>query len=247
MMKFDVIDSGVGLTPEQKLKLESFQPFAQVEGASGTGNLGIGLGLRISNSLVTMLGGEIEIHSEKDCGSTFSMTVSTGYLNEVKMLNEDDIAQLTKERGREESKANSNKKPLEGFRILIAEDGKENQKLISYHLTKAGAEVEVADNGLIALEKVEQAVEPFHVIFMDMQMPELDGYGATRQLREQGYKLPVIALTANALDGDRLKCIVAGCDDYVSKPIDVKSLIELSKNYSGNYAQLCGDGPLQLM
>ena len=244
MMIFDITDTGIGLTPEQKLEIESYQPFTQADGSSTRQHGGIGLGLRIAHSLATMLGGGIEIVSQKGKGSTFSLSVSAGSLEDVEMLDENQIANHIKQLNTTSCEPTEHEiaKPLLGKQILIAEDGKENQKLISYYLQKAGADVVIAENGKIALNKIAEFQEQsktFDVTLMDMQMPELDGYSATRTLREQGYELPVIALTANALDDDRLKCIVAGCDDYISKPIDARKLINLCVQHSESNTELC--------
>ena len=118
---------------------------------------------------------------------------------------------------------------LAGFRILLAEDGLDNQRLISFILCKHEAQVDVADNGLIACEMAQAAVEsgsPYHVILMDMQMPEMDGYTATGRLRSEGFKNPIIALTAHAMSGDREKCIDAGCDEYLTKPLNKQKLLD---------------------
>ncbi len=244
MMLFDITDTGIGLTAEQKKEIESYQPFTQADGSSTRQHGGVGLGLRIAHSLATMLGGGIEIVSQKGKGSTFTLSVSAGSLENIEMLNQSQIAEHVRQinaiscDSSDSPAANS----LSGKTILVAEDGKENQKLISYHLRKAGAEVVVAENGKIALDKIaefEKESKVFHVVLMDMQMPELDGYSATRALRERGYERPVIALTANAMDDDRLKCIVAGCDDYISKPIDTAELINLCTQYSESCAELC--------
>ena len=118
---------------------------------------------------------------------------------------------------------------LKGYRILLAEDNPTNQTLIVGILKKTGAEVTSADDGKIALDLVLSAREKgkhFDLILMDMQMPTMDGYQATNQLRKSGYTGPIIALTAHAMDGDRDKCINVGCDDFVSKPINRAVLIE---------------------
>jgi CheY-like chemotaxis protein len=119
--------------------------------------------------------------------------------------------------------------PLAGCRVLLAEDGVDNQLVIAYVLKRAGAEVTAVGNGQLAVETALEGVRierPFHVILMDIQMPFLDGYGATAALRAKAYNGPIIALTASATSVDRENCLAAGCDDHATKPIDRKRLIE---------------------
>jgi len=119
-------------------------------------------------------------------------------------------------------------------RVLLAEDGPDNRVLISYYLQHAGLDVTVVENGLLARDaalEAEARGQPFDLILMDMQMPELDGYSATSQLRAKGYKRPIVALTAHALGGDRQKCIDAGCDDFAVKPIDQEQFSKTIKRF----------------
>ena len=234
LLQMSVVDTGIGMTVEQRDTIARFEAFAQADGSTTRHFGGTGLGLRISNSLAQLLGGSIQVKSQWGKGSTFSVTVSTGDLTNTEMLLPMIInRQDHKTTVNEETLSNSSiKKPLAGLRLLLAEDGPDNQRLISFLLKKAGAEMTVAENGQIAIDKVNEAMmsgEHYDVILMDMQMPTLDGYKATTQLRQAGYTRPIIALTAHAMADDRQKCIEAGCDEFASKPIDQKKLINLIK------------------
>ena len=186
----------------------------------------------ISKRMAGMLGGDITVVSTPGKGSTFTVTVVTGPLDGVRMIDSASYAVAAQEAT---SQPVTSEEARLDCRILLAEDGPDNQRLISFVLKKAGAEVAVAENGQIALDEVmaaQSAGQPFDVILMDMQMPVLDGYEATRKLRDQGYAGPIIALTAHAMSGNREKCIAAGCDDYETKPIDRNQLISLISKYA---------------
>ena len=123
---------------------------------------------------------------------------------------------------RETRRPSSTAEPIRA-RILLAEDGPDNQRLISMMLRKAGADVAVAENGQMAVDRVR--LERFDLILMDMAMPVMDGYTAARTLRELGVDIPIVALTAHALAGEREKCLAAGCNAYLTKPIDRPDLL----------------------
>lgn len=119
---------------------------------------------------------------------------------------------------------------LLGQRILLVEDGKDNQRLISLHLTREGAKVRVVEHGQAAVDVMLAPIASFDLVLMDMQMPVLDGYAATRRLRAAGHRGPIIALTAHASGSDRQRCLDAGCDEYATKPIDRETLIATCRN-----------------
>ncbi len=235
-MRFRVLDTGIGMTEAQTEFVRKFQPFTQADGSMSRQFGGTGLGLRISDVFARLLGGRLEVESKVGVGSQFSLSIDTGDLAGVELILPESI-------GKQESTPSEpdevrtaepvGNKPLLGLKILFAEDGPDNQKLISYHLTKAGASVTIAENGRIAIEKVESKEVLFDLILMDMQMPELDGYGATRRLRQLKHTGPIIALTAHAMAEDRKKCLDAGCDDYLSKPIDKAILISMCSAHVG--------------
>ena len=223
-MQFDIIDTGSGMTEEQVKNL--FRPFAQADSTMTRKFGGTGLGLAISKSFAQMLGGDLTIEdSTPGFGTCFRATVATGPLNSVRMVDAATSVMCTNDA--KPPKRSDAEKPLT-CRILLAEDGPDNQRLISFVLTKAGADVTIAENGRVAFELAvgaQEAGKPFDIILMDMQMPVLDGYHATMALREMDYEGPIIALTAHAMAGDREKCLNSGCDDFVTKPVDRTKLI----------------------
>ena len=227
-LRFEVMDTGIGMSPEQQVLL--FQAFAQADTSTTRKFGGTGLGLIISKTLAEKLGGDITIQSNQGEGTTFVATVQTGPLEGVKMIDRPH------EVGHEQLLTSKADKPIQlTARILLAEDGVDNQRLISFMLKKAGADVTVVENGQLAVDQAmaeHQDGIPYDVILMDMQMPVLDGYGATRYLRESGYKGTIIALTAHAMSTERNKCLQAGCTDYATKPINKPVLFSLINQYT---------------
>ena len=233
-MQFQVVDTGLGMSEEQRCQIAKFGAFSQADNSTTRRFGGTGLGLRISSSLATMLGGSIQVESELGKGSSFTVNVDAGNLEGVDFV-QPEVSPVPKSTEIPTLLASvptePNPLPLSGLRILLAEDGPDNQRLISFHLKKAGAEVTIAENGLLAAEIIEASGQLYDLIFMDMQMPELDGYDATKRLREGGHTLPILALTAHAMDTDRQKCLDAGCDDYTTKPIHRQALIKMAERY----------------
>jgi PAS domain S-box-containing protein len=226
-LRFDVIDTGVGLNTQQQDSL--FRPFAQADSSTTRKFGGTGLGLTISKRLSVMLGGDLVCKSELGEGSTFSLTVQTGSLRDVTML---DNPKALVDAAEAPTHGNDSLK-LEG-RVLLAEDGPDNRVLITFYLRQAGIDVTEVENGLMARDRALEALKkgnPFDLILMDMQMPELDGYGATTALRKAGYRAPIVALTAHALGGDKEKCLAAGCDDFAVKPIDHEAFVAVLKKF----------------
>jgi PAS domain S-box-containing protein len=222
LLKFEIRDTGIGLTPEEIGRL--FQPFAQADSSTTRQFGGTGLGLSICKRLAEALGGDIHVDSTPGQGSTFTFTLGAEAPAPVRML--DNLSEAAQASSRPPLAAPANI-ALCG-KVLLAEDGPDNQVLISTILRNAGAVVDVASNGRVAVEKVLAAMAagtPYRAVLMDMQMPEVDGYEAASQLRHAGYTGPIVALTAHAMAEDRQKCLDAGCDDYATKPVDRPGLL----------------------
>ena len=235
-LQVDVIDSGIGITPEQMTNL--FRPFGQADSSVTRRFGGTGLGLTISKRLSQMLGGDVVVKSAPGKGSTFSVTIETGSLNGVRMI--DSASESIRKPSPPQAPTGAAKSVaaairLDGVRVLLAEDGPDNQRLLTAILRKAGADVTLAENGKRAIDEVHAAqfaATKFDVILMDMQMPEMDGYTAAGMLRREGYAAPIVALTAHAMSGDREKCLAAGCTDFLTKPIDRTALLSAVLKYA---------------
>jgi diguanylate cyclase (GGDEF)-like protein len=221
-LHIDVIDTGIGMDPAQIDRL--FKPFTQADESTTRRFGGTGLGLVISKRFAQLLGGDMTVRSESGLGTCFSVWVDAGPLGGVRMLPSLDESDLVTE---PQCAADVTRR-FSG-RVLVAEDGEDNQQLITHMLRTAGIEVVIAPNGLIAVGLATS--QPFDLVLMDMQMPELDGYAATKRLRESGYKKPIVALTANAMSDDRAKCLGSGCDDYVAKPIQLSMLMTVLSRF----------------
>ncbi|MBY0111213.1 MAG: PAS domain-containing protein [Phycisphaerales bacterium] len=219
-LQVDVVDTGVGMSAEEIGRL--FQAYEQANATTTRRFGGTGLGLRISKRLAEHLGGTIEVTSEKGKGSRFRATIAL-------VAGVESLAAIA-------APAAERTDRLDNVSILVAEDGPDNVRFISHVLRKAGAVVKIVSNGeeLLAALTVDgdpmSALRPhpgFDLIITDMQMPVMDGYAAVGEIRARGGTLPIVALTAHAMSGDRVKCLAAGCDDYLTKPIDRARLIAI--------------------
>ncbi|AGH95995.1 response regulator [Pseudobdellovibrio exovorus] len=219
---FRISDTGLGVESQDVAKL--FRPFSQADLSIRKMHGGTGLGLVLSRELARLLEGDIELEStQPGVGSVFVVKVAyriPRHLRPEKVAVHERI---------ERQAAIDPMKGIQGKHILLVEDTSENQILITHILSKSGATVQVAHNGQEALECVDSGT--YDLILMDMQMPILDGYSATRMLREKGYRKPIISLTAHAMREDLRKCIEVGCDDVLTKPINKVLLIETLTRY----------------
>jgi PAS domain S-box-containing protein len=204
-----VTDTGIGISEEQRERL--FESFEQAESSTTRRFGGTGLGLTICRRLVEVMGGDIEVVSELDSGSTFRFTVRM-------QIAADDVSLPHRAVSRER-----NTSILEGRRILVAEDNPINQQLANEFLQRAGAQVDIAENGREAVDRA--TANDYDAVLMDIHMPLLDGLEATQILREQGLTLPIVAVSADAMSTRQSAALDAGCDGYVTKPIDFDELL----------------------
>ncbi|MDH5653470.1 MAG: ATP-binding protein [Gammaproteobacteria bacterium] len=212
-----VIDTGVGMTPEQQKKI--FNSFTQADSSVSRQFGGTGLGLHLSGILAEKLGGEIHVDSTPDVGSCFILTMDAGT---------QAAASLTNKEPAERSLETTQMSKLEGH-ILLAEDNIDNQRLIKMILQNLGLTCDIANNGYEAIHYA--MYNSYDIILMDMQMPEMSGLEATQRLRESGYNGIITALTANATVEDREKCLAAGYNEFLTKPIDRKKFHAYFQNH----------------
>ncbi|WP_374077601.1 response regulator [Bdellovibrio bacteriovorus] len=215
---FTIKDTGLGIAPDKKSLL--FQAFSQLDNSISRKYEGTGLGLVLSKKLAQMMGGDVTLDdSQIGKGCTFTIRIGLQTLQATPQR-----PSLTK---RGEIHLG---KQLASTNILLVDDVEDNRLLIQRMLSKRGAKLTLATNGEEGLTKA--LAENYDIILMDIQMPVMDGYTATRKLRQAGYKKPIIALTAHAMKDDRERCIEAGCTDYLTKPVQVEALIQTILNHS---------------
>ncbi len=223
-MVMQVVDTGIGMTPEQCEKI--FDPFSQADASVTRRFGGTGLGLSISKRFAEALGGGINVISEPGVGSVFVVAIDTGPL--------DDVALITPSQADLDYEPDAGERVaihLPDLRVLLVDDGQENRDLMSLLLEEAGTTFETAENGLQAYESALK--NDWDVILMDMQMPVMDGYTATRKLRAEGYDKPIVALTAHAMQHAEQECRDAGCSHFLTKPVDFDLLITTLAEIAG--------------
>jgi len=225
-LRFDVADNGIGISPEQKKKL--FSAFEQAESNTSRKYGGTGLGLAISKNIIDLMGGRIWIESELGKGSVFSFTITVGHLPENQNIDQ-------------QSNTNNEEKDLllstdfSGRHILLVEDVEINREIIITLLEPTHLQIDCAENGQEAVIMFRQYSEKYDLILMDVQMPEMDGYEATRLIRAMdtpnAKTIPVIAATANVFKEDIKKCLDAGMTGHVGKPLDIDEVLRILKKY----------------
>lgn len=248
-LTIEVRDTGPGMTPEQVETISRFEAFRQADNSTTRRFGGTGLGLRIAHTLATLLDGHLTIESAVGKGSRFAITLNNLHvgagdsrrspIEASGLLNASMERRATATVGAPDQTNCS--KDLAGLRVLLAEDSPDSQRLISLHLRRAGAEVEPADDGNQAFSKARESMDdhqpPFDVVLMDIEMPGMDGYEATRRLRDRGYDRPIIILSAHALSDSQNRGLQAGADDYLTKPIDPARLIDACHRWATNKRQ----------
>jgi signal transduction histidine kinase/ActR/RegA family two-component response regulator len=216
-LTFEVSDTGIGIPDELRERL--FKPFSQADNSVTRKYGGTGLGLAISRQLAELMGGEITVESEQGKGSTFRFAVRLEKQKNGHSCCKEDRVEIDKSDLLEKD-----------VRILLVEDNELNQIIAKTILNKLGFTTEVADNGIMAIEALKKS--RYNIVFMDIQMPKMDGLEATKAIRDPGsgvldHDIPVIAMTAHAMADDRNRCLAAGMNGYITKPIQPQKLLEV--------------------
>ena len=231
-LRFEVVDSGIGITAEQQKKL--FKAFEQAESGMNREYGGTGLGLVISKNIVELMDGEIWVESESGKGSKFIFVVKMRRSDKTHRVSGGD-SECPGETGDTLEGINDARGEFTGKRVLIAEDVEINREILMALLEDTGLIFECAVNGKEALDMVEKAHGKYDIIFMDLQMPQMDGYEATRRIRALPFleraDLPIIAVSANVFTSDIEKCYAAGIDDHLGKPLDIDKILEVLRKY----------------
>jgi CheY-like chemotaxis protein len=239
MVSFHVTDTGIGIPSEERERI--FAPFTQVDATTTRRHSGTGLGLAIASDLAIAMGGSLQVLSEVGKGSDFwfEIPLVSGY----KQSEPHQSSQRASGRSAHVSHL-TDLPPTKSFRVLLAEDVRVNQQLVVRTLEKRGHVIEVASDGQQALELASK--HSYDVILMDVQMPGMDGFQATEAIRklDAQSQIPIIALTAHAMVGDRQRCLAAGMNDYLAKPLDLVRLVEMVEGYAaGSFAEIgCDTG-----
>jgi two-component system, sensor histidine kinase len=219
-VRFVVIDTGIGISREDQERI--FAPFAQVDASSTRRHGGVGLGLAIASDLIRAMSSKLEVQSESGKGSTFHFTIVLQRTSTPQETNTGSLPASSSDGANQTSRAVNQSEKLQ---VLLAEDTRANQMLVMYALKQRGHQVEIAADGREAVDKATAG--NYDVILMDVQMPMLDGFQATAAIRAQpsGARIPIIALTAHAMPGDHQRCLDAGMNGYLAKPLDIEQLI----------------------
>ncbi|MEO2094786.1 MAG: ATP-binding protein [bacterium] len=215
VLNLSVRDTGIGISEKDFPVL--FQPFTQVHTSRAAELGGTGLGLDISRRLARILGGDITVQSTLGVGSEFTVHHPLDLASDAAVDEEQDVAS--------EGAADSCEVDLKGVSVLVVDDSQDNRRIIEFFLRAAGADVAIANNGEEGVQAYSEAGQAFDAILMDMRMPVMDGYTATKKLRQMGVEVPIIALTAHTMSGDAERCIESGCSAYIGKPIGREQLL----------------------
>jgi len=228
VLTISVEDTGIGIAEEQLCEI--FSPFTQ---ASEQPHEGTGLGLDISVRMAKLLGGGLSVQSRPGEGSTFVLALDVGPIGKLDMVEPSELAQ-TPDPSLADEKSIAGDLCFEGRRLLVVEDGRDNQRILRFLLEEAGARVDVAEDGKQALDAIAANPKAYDLVLMDVQMPIMDGYEATAELRRRGFSAPIIAITAYALARDLKRCLAVGCNDFVTKPLVPGQLMSTLERWLGH-------------